>query len=133
MATVLYRNAVLVTGGADISASLNELGIEYGAEMLDETCFGDDTRIHRGGLFTASMSGKGFAEYGDNLIEPVIFADIDTEEEVLALFPNGITEGALTGDGMGYAMKGVASEFHLGGAVGTLLPLSFAYEARGID
>lgn len=134
MATVLYRNAVVVVDGSDISASLNELTADYAAEILDETCFGDDTRVHKGGLLMATISGKGFVDTGDaSAIEPVLFNDTGVDDEVVAVFPNGVVEGALTGDGMGYAMKGVASEFQIGGAVGALLPLSFTFEGRGID
>lgn len=133
MSTILYRNAVVLLNGLAMQGSLNELAVEYSAEMLDETCFGDDTRIHKGGLFMAKIAGKGFAEMGDNLVEPVIFNDSGVDDEVIVVFPNGVVEGATVGDGIGYAMKGVASEYQLGGGVGALLPLSFGYEARGID
>lgn len=135
MATVVYKNAALMVGGSSLAASLNELGVEYGAEILDETAYGDDTRSHRGGLLTAKVMGKGFAESGAGLSETVLFADNGTDDTVVAVFPNGVTEGVLpgAGDGFGYAMKGVQSEFQLGGGVGDLLPLAFTYEARGID
>jgi hypothetical protein len=133
MATILYRNAVCVFDSADISASLNELGVEFSAEILDETCFGDDTRIHKAGLLMAKMAGKGFAEFGDNLIEPVLFNDNGLDDVVVVVFPNGVVEGATVGDGIGYAMKGVASEYQIGGGVGALLPISFSFEGRGVD
>lgn len=133
MATVVYKNAALLIGGASLSASLNELAAEYGAEMLDGTTYGADTRTFKGGLFTAKVTGKGFAESGAGLTESVLFADNGNDDTVVAVFPNGVVEGAQSVDGIGYAMKGVQSEFQLGGGVGALLPLAFTYEARGID
>lgn len=131
MATVHFRNAVLVIEGADLSVNLTDLTVDYSAEMLDATTFGATTRIKKGGLFVAMISGKGFADFGDNLIEPVIFSRVGVDDSVVAVFPTGVTEGSTTPGG--YAMKGVLSELVLGGQVGTLLPITFKVEARGIE
>lgn len=130
MATVHYRNSKILIDGSDLSASLNELSVEQGAEMLDETAFGDDTRINKGGLLTATISGGGHAEFEANAVEDIVFNRIGTDGTVIVVFPNGITEGTQTE--MGYAMLGVLSEFTLGGAVGTLLPFTMTAESRGI-
>lgn len=132
MSTVVYRNALMLVDGASIQANLNALGMEFSAEMLDNTGFGTDTRLNKGGLFMASITGEGLAESGDGLVEAVIFADVGVDDTVVALFPDGVTEGALT-TGRGYAMKTVASEMKLGGPVGSLLGITFKYESRGID
>lgn len=132
MATVVYKNAVVLVGGAAIRTSLSDLTAEYKAEMLDDTVMGDDTRSHKGGLLTAQVSGQGFAESGDGMIETVLFGDVGTDDEVVAVFPDGVVEGAQSGSGIGYAMKGVNSGVQIGGSVGALLPIRFTFEARGI-
>ena len=129
MATVHYRNAKLLIDGSDLSASLNELSVEQSAEMLDETAFGDDTRINKGGLFMDVISGAGHAEFGAEGIEDIVFNRIGTDGTVFVAFPNGITQGSVTD--MGYAMLGVIEEFTLGGSVGALLPISFSVQSRG--
>lgn len=131
MSTIVFRNAVLLVDGVALHTALHDLAIEYGAEMLDETCFGDDTRVNRGGLFNGSISGAGFF---DNAVgtEEVLFGDLGNDDVILAVFPDGVTEGS-TAEGRGYAMKGVLSEFALGGTVGELLPVSFAAQSRGIE
>jgi hypothetical protein len=131
MSTVVYRNVVVLLDGAQLNASLAELSVEYSAEMLDNTHFGDDTRVRKGGLLMATISGRGHAEFGAGAIEAVLFDEMDDEEVVLAVFPNSVTEGA-TAEGTGYAMKGVLSEFYMGEAVGGLLALSFTAQSRGI-
>lgn len=131
MSTVVFRNAIFLVDGVALHAALHDLAVEYGAEILDETCFGDDTRVNRGGLFTGSINGAGFFD-GAVGTEEVLFPETGSDDVVLAVFPDGITEGS-TSTGRGYAMKGVLSEFTLGGAVGELLAVTFAAQSRGIE
>lgn len=132
MSTIVYRNVVLLVDGLAMHGSLNELSVEYGAEVLDETTFGDDTRIRKGGLFTARISGAGFFEGGNGEIEQLLFTLCGDDDAVFTVFPDGVTEGGTT-TGMGYGMKGVVYEFTLGEAVGNLLKVTFAVEGRGIN
>ena len=126
---VVYRDAKLFVNGANLSGSLKELGIEYSAEMLDETCFGDDTRITKGGLFTAKIAGSGFFDTVTG-IETVVFEAVGVDDAVLSVFPDGITEGSLT-TGSGFSMKGVLSTMNVGADVGQLLAVDFGIESRG--
>lgn len=131
MATIVYYRARLFFADADVSAQLNELTVDYNAEMLDETTFGDDTRIRKGGLKTAKITGRGFfdANLGPLGAESVIFGNHGADDTVFTAFPDGPTEGSPTG----WAMKGVVSEFTIGeGGVGAVLGLTFAVESRGI-
>lgn len=127
MATVHYRNAKLLLDGADLSADLADLSIEFSAEMLDETAFGDDTRINKGGLKTGTISAAGHCEFGAGNIADVIWNE-NGSNVVCAVFPNGITEGSACG----YAMAGVVENMDIGGSVGSLLPISFTVQGRGI-
>ncbi len=146
MATIVYRNATLIVNGADISGSLHELAVEFAAEILDETHFGDDTRRKKGGLLIGKISGKGRFD-GAVGIDAVLFAGTGggaalavnpgyengaiVEDTLLVLFPDGVTEGSQT-TGIGFAMKGVLTTFDVGGAVGALLDITFAAESRGV-
>jgi hypothetical protein len=120
----------LLIDGSDLSASLNELSVEQSVETLDETTFGDDTRINKAGLFTDMISGGGHAEFEAEAIEDIVFNRVGTDGTVFVVFPNGITEGTVTE--MGYAMLGVIEDFTIGGSVGTLLPISFSVQSRGL-
>ena len=131
MATILYRNCQMLVNGLELSAQLHELAVEYAAELLDATTFGADTRIRKGGLLTGRVAGKGFFQGGDGNIEQVLFSLAGVDDTIVAVFPDGVTEGSNT-TGAGYACKGVLGEFAIGGAVGTLLDVTFAAESRGI-
>lgn len=130
MSATVYRNAVLLLNGTDLSGALHDFGVEYAAEMLDVTTMGQDTRVKKGGLKTAKMSGKAFFDASVG-VEVILFPDVGVDDVILTVFPDGVTEGA-TGAGAGYAMKGVLSTFNMGGAVGQPLDVTFAAESRGI-
>lgn len=130
MPTVHYRDAVIFIDGYLLSARFSEFGVDYGCETLDETAFGDSTRLSKGGLYTARMNGKAHAEFGVSL-EDVLFNRVGVDGTLVIVFPNGITVGTQTD--MGYAMFGVIDTFNMGGAVGTLLPIDIAVSSRGVD
>lgn len=55
MAALVWRDAFLSVNGVDLSAYVQELTLDYGAEMLDATVMGDSTRVNKGGLKTWSV------------------------------------------------------------------------------
>jgi hypothetical protein len=134
MATVVFKNARLYFGDASLAVQCSELAVNYGAEMLPYTTFGSDTRGNIGGLKMADISGKGYADLASGVlgIENVLFSQVGTDDIVVTVFADGVTEGSTSGGDMGYAMKGVLSQFTIGGPVGSLLEVSFKVEARGI-
>ena len=131
MATIHYRNAKIIIDGYHLSGSFAEFNVEYSAETLDETAFGDTARHFRGGLLNARISGRAHCEFGDGAIETVLFEKVGDDQTPIVAFPNGITVGTQTD--MGFAMLGVIDTFDIGGAVGTLLPISFGMATAGID
>jgi hypothetical protein len=147
MSTIVYRNAMMLLNGAELTGALHELAIEYAAEILDRTVMGMDTRAKQGGLFTGKASGKGYFDTTVG-IEAVLFPQVGTdsnatsnrayqssaqlEDTLLLLFPDGVTEGS-SAAGSGYAMKCQLSTLKLGGTVGTELNVEFAAESRGIS
>lgn len=130
--SILYRNAKLFVNEGQLDASLSELSVDYSAEILDVTTFGQDTRIKRGGLFMGKISGKGFFDLvGAIGLEPLLFGDVGLDDSVITVFADGITEGSILG--AGFAMKGVITEFKIGNPVGAVLQVDFSAESRGVD
>lgn len=129
MATIVWKNAHMLIDGTALHTALHELQVDIGAEMLDSTVFGFNTRMNKGGLFTGSMSGTGFL---DTVVgtEQVIFSRVGTGGSIVVVFPEGITEGSPES---GFAMKGVVEQFDLGGAVGTMSNIQFAVQTEGIE
>ena len=130
MATVVYKNAKVLVNGVEISTSLNEFGVDIATEMLDETAMGDDTRINKGGLYTMTMTAAGFCEFGALGIHDLVYGNVGVDGTMVVAYPDGITEGTATLKG--YAMLGVIESLEIGGSVGTLLPITFTVQSRGV-
>lgn len=129
--TVLYRDAVILVGGALINAQLRELNVNYAAEMLDRTAFGDTTKNRRGGLFVVDIDGKGFVATGTGAIEDLLFGDVGAGDLPVVVFPNGVTEGSQVA--RGYATLAQMESFKIGGTAGQLLPLDFKLAGAGLS
>lgn len=128
MATIVYRNAVLLVEGYDLSGEMHDLSLTYGADMLDSTRFGADTRTHVAGLLSSQLSGDAYADFAA-LAPGLLYDLLGVDDKSVVIFPNGITLGTQCG----YAMKAVQSTFNLGGQVGALEGLKFAFDSRGIE
>ena len=132
MATLIYKNAAIFIDGYDLSSEHSELTLDYTAEMQDETSFGDDTRINKGGLQVVSVTGSGFWENAaPNLVDDAYFGLMGTDDKVVSLYANDVTVGNSAPGG--FAFKGVISEFTVGGGVGELLTFSVTIQGRGIE
>ena len=131
MATVHYRNAKIFAAGYDLSGDHNMIGVELSAEMLDETCFGDTTRIRKGGLTLANVTGAGFWDASAGHVDAILFGQVGVDDVVVLVFPNGITEGSLTD--MGFGFKGVVEKYDLKGDVAQLLAFDTSILGRGIE
>ena len=112
MATVIYKDAKLFVGGYNLSADSNELGLDYSADMLDVTTFGDDTRIRAGGLDSATINGTGFWNGGTGNADDALFGLMGGDKVPLTVFADGITEGVATDKG--YAFQATTLGIPLG-------------------
>lgn len=101
------------------------------AEMLDETAFGDSTRIHKGGLTVIDITGSGHYDSAAGTVDRILFGIVGTDDQVVTVFANGITEGTSTDKG--FSFKGVVDHYNLSGDVGSLLEFDWAIMGRGIE
>ena len=124
---MILTDAKLFYGGYDFSGVHNECSVDYASEMQDVTTFGDDTRKNTGGLTTASMSGSGLWRGGTRNIDDIIFNQVGSDIEPLAVFAT-LTEG----ERGGYAMKAVIENYNIGTGVGSMLTFDLSAQGRGI-
>lgn len=130
MSYVIGTCAHILIDGHDFSADHHTLGVNYGSEMQDCTTFGQGTRVYRGGLKTASVSGEAYLNLASSGIEAVLFGNIDNVAGKLAtVFVDGIETGSTYKTGTG--LLSVQSQFNTGAQVGTLIPLSVQLDAAG--
>lgn len=130
MATLVYTDAKLLLGGYNLSADHNELSLDYAADMLDVTVFGDDTRSRQGGLDSASISGTGFWNGGHGNADDALFGFVAATKVPLVIFANGITEGTTTDKG--YAFEAVVESYNLGTSVGEMMTFDLSVQSAGV-
>jgi hypothetical protein len=131
MATLIYTDAKLLLGGYNLSADHNELGLDYAADMLDVTVFGDSTRASAGGLDAATLTGTGFWNGGAGNADDALFGLTGASKVPLVVFANGITEGTATDKG--YAFEAVVESYNIGNTVGEMMTFELTAQSAGVE
>lgn len=128
MSTVVWRNAYLWINGVDYSSDIAELGLDYSAEMLDETAMGDDTRIMKGGLKNWSITAKAHQDFAAAHVGANLFALVGTTTCV-ELRPLNSCSTSINPSFTGIAILENAPP--AAGGVGSLLDMSFSMQSAG--
>lgn len=99
MSTLVLTNCRLWLGGYELSGIMNSMGIDYGAELKDDTVFGTaGTRSNKPGLKTVKVNGHGFWDADTPLgssfgYDGPLFNRIGAVREVVTVTPQGQTVG----------------------------------------
>jgi hypothetical protein len=131
MSTIIYKDAKLFIGGYNLSGDHSEIGLDYAADMLDVTTFGDDTRVRTGGLDTATLNGSGFWNGGTGNADQALFGFTGGARVPLVVFADGITEGVSTDKG--FAFQTVVANYNIGNTVGDMLTFDITCESAGTN
>jgi len=116
MPGTILTDCKIYLGGYNLSGFHNSMALEYGAEMLDDTVFGNaGTRSNKPGMKTFSFTGGGF---WDSTMDAPLFARIGAVREVMSFAEDGDTVGDRA-----YTVRAVNGKYNpLSGEVGALLP-----------
>lgn len=126
MGTVVNTDATLLLDSLQVQTQLNQIGLDYSADLNDATCFGATSRVRKGTIKTASATAKGFI--GNTTIDDGLWTLASTDENLLTVFPTTITDGAITTKG--YAMLVALEKLSLSGDVGSLLGMDLAAQSE---
>lgn len=130
MPTRTLTNCIALVDGVDLSGACNEALVNYSAEMLDATTFGNTTRIRKGGLTTFALALKGFALMGtscepDAVLQPIV----GSSGTIFCFFP-----GTLYGcSADGVAGRCTVESYTPGGPVGVIIPFSATLQGVGVE
>lgn len=103
MGDLVLTDPYVSLGGTDYSASVRQITIPNGAELLDGTRGGDDTRRNIGGLKTWSMEIEFVQDFDNAAIDDDLFAKngttiaVEVRPTTAAVGPNN---PKLTGNGV---------------------------------
>lgn len=131
MSTVVFKQARIFIKGYDMSGDSNDLGLNLSSEMLDATTFGNNTRIHKGGLKVADVRAGGFwqsAATSCGSVDRTLFDNLGVDDVLMTLFGDGINEASTCQPG--FAMQSVEATYVPGGSVGDLLPFTMTAMSR---
>ena len=121
MATQVMKDCGLWIAGYNLRGNMNALALDYGAEMLDATVYGNDTRIMAGGLKTMGFSHQGLF---DPDVDKVLFDRIGVSNELMTITPAGVAVADPA-----YFKQIVSGEYSPGGAIGDLMKFSISGDA----
>lgn len=128
MATLHFRNAKVEIAGVDLSASFANVTINYASEMLDETAFGDSSRIRKGGLKVWSIDLTAHQDFVASNVDATVFALVGTTVCV-EIRPQNICTTAINPLFWGI---GIIEKYNpVGGEVGTLLDAPLTIQSAG--
>ena len=122
MGVQILKDCKLWLAGFDLSGDMNALALDFGAELQDNSVFGDDTRSRAGGLKTVTFAHEGFWNGGADKVDDVLFGRLGLADEVMSVAPETGADGETA-----YVLRSVLGEYAPGGSVGEML----AFSVRG--
>lgn len=119
MSTQVLTDAAVLVDGYDLTGVANALALDLGAEMKDATTFGNDTRVNKAGLKTATANVRGFYDTGAaGDPDKALFDRVGSSALPVSLIPVR-TQGERA-----FLFTAAGAVYELGAQVGELLPFS---------
>ena len=129
MATIVLNDAYVSFGTAgDISTDCKNVSIDYEAEVVDDTVFGDTTRSGKGGLKNWSMTATVVNDFAASAIDSKIFGLVGTTGTI-AIRPTSAAKGGSNPEFTGTAL--LVSYPILGQSVGDLVESPLQFRSAG--
>lgn len=133
MAGTVLKNCRVYVDGYDLSGYTNQINLDYGCNLQDNTVFGQDTKTVVPGLYEVGLSVSGWAETLANSSnsgwksEDVAWNKAgSTSDQVVAVCPTSFAAGQPV-----YWFKGAEGAVKFGGKVGDLNAYSANLKATG--
>lgn len=126
MATQVFKNAMFVVNGVDLSANITSLALTYEAESLDETVMGLTSRKHKGGLKNHTFDVTFMQVY--TCVDATLFGLIGCQTSIEFRACNACSSANNPIYEATYLLQSYPPG---GGAVGTLLQSAVRFEAAG--
>lgn len=123
MAENIMRDHKIWFDGRDLTGAMNSLALEYGADMVEVTAFGDTARNRLGGLKSVTASLDGF--YDPDPVDADLFAAIASSDKPFSVAVPPAAEGDVA-----YTVLAVSGEYSPGAPVGDAFGFSFGMESN---
>jgi len=126
MPSVVYKNAMLIVNGVDLSSNVRELSLSYEAASLDETVMGNDSTRMRGGLKSQGIDVTFFQKM--TCVDATLFGLVGCQTSVEVRACNACSTDSNPRFQSTYLLQSYPP---MGGAVGDLLQAAVRFEPAG--
>lgn len=121
MTANVLKDATLFYGGYKLKGYMNSVALQFKADILDSSVFGDTAHVKSGGLKSAQISAKGFF---DPSIDKVMNGDMGAAGIITCTGTAGAEGDAA------YLVRDALSQYDFGGTIGQMLPFSLVAESN---
>jgi hypothetical protein len=127
MATAAWLNPYVEINSVDYTDHVKSATLTYGAEILDDTASGDDTRSGFGGLKTWNLALELLNDFADDDVDERLFALVGVTTTVTLRR----TTAAASVSNPSYSGTGILGEYPIGGAIGDMDTTSISFQSAG--
>lgn len=124
MAEHILRDQKLWVDGFEFTGVMSAMGLNYGAEIVDRTAFGSDSRLRLGGLKTVTAQHEGY--YDADPFDEALFSRIGAGDTPMSFAADDAVEGSTA-----YSFLANLAEYSPGAQVGEMYKFSVGAEASG--
>jgi len=129
MTKQVLTDAFVSINGVDLSDHVNQVTLNYQAELQDSTTMGDDTRERLGGLKDWSLDVDFYQDFDAASVDDTLFPLVGTSFTVIVRPVKGTVVGATNPN---YSGTGILESYPpLGGSIGEMSASSVTIQAAG--
>jgi hypothetical protein len=128
MAILIFKDCRLFIGQYNLSGDINQVQLGYSAGPLDQTVFGNSTKVNIAGLTEIQLSHSGLTQFGNASVDNALNSQITVDNVPITIIPSN----AAVGD-PAYFFRGVTTQWQWGGSVGDLNKFSSSAGSTGED
>ncbi len=128
MGKFLFKDAVVMFDGRDISGDLNSLSLEYSAELPDATAFGDTSRVRLPGVLDVTVNQQGWWDSvsAANSLDKDLFDDVGAVSSHMSFSPDGGQLGETA-----FSFPTLTAEYSPGASHGEVFAFSLTMNGTG--
>lgn len=124
MAHYTLKNCKYYLDGFDVSGDLNQIQLDYSAEALDNTTFGNTGKRRIPGLTDVQVTGNGYVDLDEDAQDKQVWDAIGVDNKVVTICPTDGTAGEKA-----YTFKALHAGYQPGESVGQVM--AFSVNAMG--
>lgn len=131
MAKFVAKDSIILFDKRNISGLLNQIALEYSAELQDDTTFGDSTRSRIPGLLDVTLNINGYWDAG--LDGGELSADLDFFNNIGAAnaVPTTVIPGSGAADTPGFFFNSREASYNPGATIGEIFAFSIEINSAG--